>query len=319
MNAKLGILGLLASSVIAVAAPSASAQCTVDQNQPNPPVYMAHFAQTDLAQSFQQSAGNICGAGIFLQAGIGTTDNVTISLWTNLPNAGGVLITSASAIGTQNTWVDVFWPSVAITPATTYYLVFTGNTTLGIAGDINNPYPFGMVFANPGYGAFPVYDYTFRTYSGSTCTAPVTYCTAKVNSLGCTPAISFTGASSAAAVSGFAVKASNVRNNKSGLLFYGTTGRAGVPFQGGTLCVKSPVKRTPASVSGGTPAPANDCTGVYSIDMNCFASGNCGGSPLPALIVPGTIVDCEWWGRDPGFPAPNNTTLTNGLHFTMCP
>jgi subtilisin-like proprotein convertase family protein len=155
----------------------------------------------------------------------------------------------------------------------------------------------------------------------STCTGGggTSYCTAKVNSLGCVPAIGASGAASATAGSGFLVTGSNVRNNKAGLLFYGTTGRAAIVFQGGTLCVKSPIKRTPASLSGGAPPPANDCSGVYSIDMNCFAVGSCGGSPLPALTVPGTVVDCQWWGRDPGFAAPNNTTLTNGLEYTVGP
>jgi hypothetical protein len=158
--------------------------------------------------------------------------------------------------------------------------------------------------------------YLLRAEGGSSST---TYCTAKVNSLSCTPAISDLGVASATATSGHVVKSSNNRNNKSGLLFYGDSGRAAVPFQGGTLCVKTPIKRTPAVVSGGTPPPANDCTGVYQIDMNTFAQGGLGGSPLPSLKTPGTVVDCQFWGRDPGFPAPNNTSLSDGLEYTVGP
>jgi hypothetical protein len=153
----------------------------------------------------------------------------------------------------------------------------------------------------------------------SVCSSPTTYCTAKLNSIGCTPAIGSLGAASATATSGFVVSGSNVRNQKSGLLFYGVSGQNGLPFQGGTLCVKSPIKRTPGTTSGGSPLPASDCTGVYSIDMNSFSHGNLGGTPLAALTVVGTVVDCQWWGRDPGFPAPDNTTLTNGLEYTVCP
>ena len=43
-----------------------------------------------------------------------------------------------------------------------------------------------------------------------------------------------------------------------------------------------------------------------------------GGNPHPSLQIPGTAIEVQWWGRDPGFPAPNNTTLSDGLHFVMC-
>ena len=149
-------------------------------------------------------------------------------------------------------------------------------------------------------------------------TSAAPYCTAKTNSKGCVPSIEAIGTPSASAGSGFFVGGSNFINNKSCLLFYGTTGQASAPFQAGTLCVKAPVRRTPATVTGGNPPP-NDCSGQPSIDMNLFAVGGLGGTPLPALTVAGTVVDCQWWGRDPGFAAPNNTQLSNGLEYTILP
>ena len=146
--------------------------------------------------------------------------------------------------------------------------------------------------------------------------APVTYCAAKINSLGCSPAIGSRGCPSAAATSGFHVEATQVRNRKSGLLFYGTSGRANLPFQGGTLCVSTPLKRTPVVNSGGSPAPHNSCNGVFSLDVNAFARGLLGGTPLPALTAPGTQVNCQWWGRD---PAPGVTTLSDGLEYVVQP
>jgi hypothetical protein len=143
------------------------------------------------------------------------------------------------------------------------------------------------------------------------------YCTAKTNSLGCVPAIGSTGSPSATATSGFLITGSNVRNNKNGLLFYGVNGRAALPFQNGTLCVKTPIRRTGSVNSGGDPVPANNCTGVYVLDMNTFAHSVGPPVPLAALKVAGTVVNTQWWGRDQGFPAPNNTTLTDGLEYTV--
>ncbi|MBK8178095.1 MAG: hypothetical protein IPK67_04210 [Planctomycetes bacterium] len=64
----------------------------------------------------------------------------------------------------------------------------------------------------------------------SSCGLAVTYCTAKINSLGCSPSIGSTGISSATAGSGFVITGSSVINNKPGLLIYtnGGPGRGSV-------------------------------------------------------------------------------------------
>ncbi len=160
------ITNLTAALAMAVllALPVVSAADEIDQNQPSGPVYMAGFSQGDLAQSFMQANANISGAAILLQSGVGSSDTVTIQLWDALPNGGGTMLAQASATGFAAQWVDVFWTPVNITPMTTYYLVFTGNTSLGIAGDTANPYPYGQVYANAGFGSFSGFDYAFRTY-----------------------------------------------------------------------------------------------------------------------------------------------------------
>jgi hypothetical protein len=69
--------------------------------------------------------------------------------------------------------------------------------------------------------------------------------------------------------------------------------------------------------SAGNPGPANDCSGVYTIDMNSFALSSGSPVPLPALSAPGIQVNCQFGGRDPGFAAPNNTTLSDALEYTV--
>jgi hypothetical protein len=139
------------------------------------------------------------------------------------------------------------------------------------------------------------------------------YCTAKTNSLGCLPSIGASGWPSATAGSGFQVTGVDQLNNKAGFLFYGMNGAAALPFYGGTKCVNPPIKRTLVQDSLGTPAPAADCSGIFAVDMNAFAVGALGGNPDPALSVPGTVVNCQWWSRD----AAGNTALSDGLEYAI--
>ncbi len=146
----------------------------------------------------------------------------------------------------------------------------------------------------------------------------VVYCTAKTNSLGCIPAISNTGTPSASAGSGFTISTFNELNNKPGLYLYSNAGQVAVAFFGGLRCVGSPVRRSVALNSGGNPPP-NDCSGVYTIDWNTFASGALGGTPQAYLRGPGNVIQVQAWGRDSGFPPGSNASLSDALEYTVGP
>lgn len=145
----------------------AHAALVIDQNAPVNNALMAFVSQRDIAQSFQQSNTNIAGAGFFVQNGGGS---VSYSLYDSL---GGSLLASGSGTATAGNWVDLFWGPVSITANTTYFLVVTGDGSIGLTGDVNNGYSRGQVYANSGFGSFPSFDYTFRTYAEDNLTSTV--------------------------------------------------------------------------------------------------------------------------------------------------
>ncbi|MBL8863164.1 MAG: choice-of-anchor B family protein [Planctomycetes bacterium] len=143
-------------------------------------------------------------------------------------------------------------------------------------------------------------------------TGPATYCTAKLNSQGCAPAIGASGTPSASSPAAFTVTCVNVLNNKPGILIWGLQ-RAATPFQGGTLCVAAPVRRTPLQVSGGNPPPG-DCSGAFAFDFNALLQAG----QEPAL-VPGARVVAQYWSRDPLDPLGFGSSLSDALEFTIQP
>ncbi len=154
------------ASLLALFACAAASQALIDQSQTSAAVYMTAFAQTGLAQSFRPSVGTISGAGILLFTS-GDPASVTISLYTGLPSAGGVLLGSGSsgpALG--GSWVDVsFGKDVSLVPESTYFLVLTSADNVGgVAGDTSDLYKRGETYANGGYQEYPNFDYTFRTF-----------------------------------------------------------------------------------------------------------------------------------------------------------
>jgi len=168
--------------------------------------------------------------------------------------------------------------------------------------------------AHPPYdGGLMIFDDMQVDY-GNACTQLSPYCTAKTNSAGCVPSISYNGLPSYSGPDNFNITAASVLNGKPGIMLWSLTPGA-VPFFGGTLCVAAPITRTPGQNSGGTPAPAQDCTGTYSYHFTQSYM-------LAQLLPPGTRAYAQYWSRDPGSGPPHtasNIGLTNALTFMICP
>jgi len=316
--------------LLALGGPSLAQTGVLDQVSPygsGPPV--TTFLDLDpIGTRWQQEvraglSGQLEGVQLSLNGPAGAQANFSLRLgggWNNSAPVFTRLLTKGSAASEQ-VFVDCSAAGIMQVPGTLFVIELGGDGSgCEVFGTrLQGPaamYPRFLFRNGPGCYADCGTRIAFRTFVIGIPPAGI-YCVSKTNSLGCSPSISSSGAPSTSASSGFMIRAQQVRNNKSGLLFYGTTGRSALPFQGGTLCVDAPLKRSVVLGAGGTPAPGNDCSGIYAIDMNAFAQGLLGGSPSALLLTPGTQVNTQFWGRDPGFPAPFDTTLSDGFEYSV--
>ena len=193
-------------------------------------------------------------------------------------------------------WISTGW--LETTGATDEGL----GTSMVIVGDellAGGPGPNSQLIAQP--GVVRVFDLSLPTF----------YCTAKTNSLGCQPMLYASGEPSASLLSNFfTLTATNVLNQKNGLLFHGI-GRANLPFLGGILCVQPPLQRTPIQFSSGSSPPTQDCSGSYGFALvDWLEQQNPGGNV-------GTTVNAQYWSRDPN--ASFGVGLTEAFEVFICP
>lgn len=149
--------------------------------------------------------------------------------------------------------------------------------------------------------------------------SPVNYCTSGTTSAAvgsCVATIGLASGIPSASNAGPAIiQAANVPNLKTGLIFMGLAQAAGAWGPNGHfLCIAAPTQRTPAQSTGGSAAPAIDCTGTMSIDLNAEIAAN---SILGQTPVSGLTIFSQGWFRDPG--SSKTTAMTNGLSVTLCP
>lgn len=134
------------------------------------------------------------------------------------------------------------------------------------------------------------------------------YCTAKVNSLGCTPEIDATGFPDLNGPYAFVPEARNVINQKAGL-FVWSAGSQAVPFQGGTLCVAAPIRRSSGLNSGGS-ASGSDCSGRLVFNI----------TPMFMWLQGWQVGDeffGQFWYRDPAHVDGTGVGLSDALSFRV--
>ena len=135
------------------------------------------------------------------------------------------------------------------------------------------------------------------------------YCTAKLSSNFCFPSIGFSGTPSFFSAGGFSITTTNMEAGVSAINFFGTTGQAATPFQGGILCAASPIYRLNGKFTGGSGA----CTGSVSYTLQDVISHPAGGP----FVTVGGLVNIQSWGRDLGDAF--GSSLSNALEIVVCP
>lgn len=138
------------------------------------------------------------------------------------------------------------------------------------------------------------------------------YCAAKASSSGCLATLG--GTNNGPIVSGannWSVVMTGAQGNRPGIFFGSNTAQAAIAFQGGTLCVQPPTKRSVTLFTFGT---NNMCDGGFSLMVN---TGVFFPPPLPGFFDagPGGTSFMQAWYRDPALMDGFDTALSDGLQI----
>jgi hypothetical protein len=207
--------------------------------------------------------------------------------------AGGVATPATSYSGVVDfTGYNVFTDTWSYITGTTNIgtLVGTGGLPLDSLGSGGRIYSASVSFLPPACGA-------------------TAYCTAKTSSNQCVPSILSSGTPSFSAPAGFSIVTSNLETSVSAIDFFGTTGQAFTPFQGGLMCVASPIYRLGGKFTGG----AGTCTGSVTYSLQDVLNHPVGGPS----VAPGGMLNLQTWSRDLGDAFGSN--LSNALQVVVCP
>lgn len=232
-----------------------------------------------------------------------------------MPGDDPYVFTSAGTIPADTNWrsytVDVPSASPLLPPGWSIGCPWAGSADDLwdlVMGDVER---VSWVVGHPGLGPEPA---SFRFGADNARLAfeggPTSYCIAQSNSQGCSPAMTWFGRPSATLVQPFALLGTQLRNQAAGMLIYGQAADQAA-FLGAFRCVAPPLRRTVLGNTAGS-LQGNDCSGALLIDFNAFIRG--GTDPF---LTAGATVYAQYWSRDS--LAPQGTSLTNAVRFTICP
>jgi hypothetical protein len=246
-------------------------------------------------------------AGVQFKYGVKVGTKPTIS---GLSVSGGNVTVNGSNFSAFNNEV---WFTQAGTGGTGNPIKVTGATSNGSSITVAIPGTAGMgdlLVRNDGTGhtnlsnAWP-FD---PNAPPPTCGATV-YCTAKFTSNLCLPSIGSSGSPSFFAPSFFSITTTSMEPGVSAINFFGTTGQATIPFQGGLICAASPIYRLGGKNTGG----AGPCTGSITYTLQDVINHGAGGP----FVTPGGLVNIQSWGRDLGDAF--GSSLSDALEILVCP
>ena len=233
-------------------------------------------------------------------SGVGGATSVVNSL-SAIRTAGGERLLAFGRFGLSQQLLGGAWVSIAGKPFDNVYAslrfddgVHGERIYLGGEFDLTGPYPNGHVAA-----------------WGPESTCAESYCAAGTTTNGCLPAMAGFGQASRSEPDGFRLTASGVEGQKTGLVYFGSSGKKTPWAPGSTsfVCVAGPVFRTGLADSGGT---AGACDGEYTLDFNAWMAAN----PIKAPRA-GTFVHAQAWFRDA--PSAKSANFSDAVRFVVGP
>lgn len=140
---------------------------------------------------------------------------------------------------------------------------------------------------------------------------PTVYCQAKPSSLGCLANMSTSNPNlqPISNANNYSVVLEDAQPQKPGVFFTTTMGPNDLPFNGGTLCLLSPLKRSSIVFSGGT---VGVCNGSFSRVIN---DGQAIQTGAGFDAGPGGTSYVQAWHRDPDLNDGFNVALSNAIQF----